>query len=70
MDTRYLRKATDVVGYTYDGGAYCPECVAYTDPTVTGESQTDTRVDKPHPIFGSDEDYEGWVCEVCRTEIG
>lgn len=58
------------MGYTYDGGVYCVECVAYTDPTITGESATDTRIDLPAPIFASDDTPENWVCEVCNFEIG
>lgn len=58
------------MGYTYDGGVYCPECVAYTDPTITGESVLDTRTDLPAPIFASDDIPTGWVCEVCHSEIG
>lgn len=67
MYTQYLRKAWEVVGYTYEGAVYCPECVAYTDPEVTGD--TGTRVDDPAPVFVSD-DYAGMTCEVCTNELG
>ena len=65
----YAPKAWDVVGYTYEGSVYCPECVFYTDPTVTGESSVDTRVDMPAPIFNSDEVPEDWTCVVCESGI-
>ena len=72
MITTYGRKAWEVIGYTFEGGVYCPECVAYTDPTITGESATDNRTDKPHPIFVSDKpDFPSdWACEVCTGGIG
>lgn len=62
-------KAWDVVAYTYEGEVYCPECVAYTDPTITGESTTDTRTDKPAPVFSSDEVPSDWVCLVCESGV-
>ena len=72
MNTMYGRKAWEVIGYTYEGSVYCPECVAYTDPTITGESATDNRTDKPAPIFSSDKpDFpDDWACEVCTGGIG
>ena len=66
----YAPKAWDVVGHTYEGSVYCPECVFYTDPTVTGESSVDTRVDMPAPVFSSDEVPEHWTCVVCEASIG
>ena len=65
-------KAWEVIGYTYEGSVYCPECVAYTDPTITGASATDNRKDKPAPIFSSDSADlpSDWVCEVCSKGIG
>jgi hypothetical protein len=68
----YGRKAWAVIGYTYEGAVYCPECVAYTDPTITGESATDNRTDKPAPIFSSDSSDlpSHWACEVCGGGIG
>lgn len=67
MYTNYTRKAWEIVGYTYEGGAYCPECVAYTDPQITGDKGE--RIDEPAPVFVSD-DYKGRMCEVCHSEIG
>ena len=64
------RKAWTVIGYTYEGSVYCTECEAYTDPTVTGESATDTRTDKPAPIFLSDDIPSEWACVVCESPIG
>jgi len=66
----YAPKAWDVVGHTYEGSVYCPECVSYTDPRVTGESSVDTRVDLPAPIFNSDEIPSDWACLVCESSIG
>jgi hypothetical protein len=66
----YAPKAWDVVGYTYEGNVYCPECVFYTDPRVTGESSVDTRVDAPAPVFNSDEIPSDWTCVVCESSIG
>lgn len=66
----YAPKAWDVIGHTYEGSVYCPECVSYTDPRVTGESSTDTRVDLPAPIFNSDEVPSDWTCVVCESGIG
>jgi hypothetical protein len=64
----YAPKAWHIVGFTYDGATYCTECVAYTDPTVTGESPTDTRVDMPAPIFISD-DHGYHKCAVCESGV-
>ena len=71
MTTTYGRKAWEIIGYTYEGGVYCPECVDYTDPTITGESATDNRTDKPHPIFVSDKpDFPNdWACEMCKGDV-
>jgi len=63
------RKAWTVIGYTYEGSVYCTECEAYTDPTVTGESATDNRIDKPAPIFLSDDVPSDWTCIVCESSI-
>ena len=65
-----MLKAWEMVGFTYEGDVYCFECVPYTDPTVTGESATDTRVNMPAPIFVSDEVPSDWVCTVCEGEVG
>lgn len=63
------RKAWTVIGYTYEGNVYCVECEAYTDPTITGESSTDTRTDKPAPVFLSDDVPADWACVVCESSI-
>ena len=63
------RKAWTVIGYTFEGNVYCVECEAYTDPTVTGASATDTRVDLPAPVFISDDAPLDWTCVVCESSI-
>jgi len=68
MQNTYYRKAWTVVGYTFNGEVYCLECVAYTDPTVTGDSLTDTRFDQPAAVFASDE-TEDFVCVICLQEV-
>jgi hypothetical protein len=66
----YLTKADTVIGYTYNGDVYCPECVAYTDPIVTGDDVLDTRSDNPKPVFISDDYLELPACTVCNSCIG
>jgi len=72
MNTMYGRKAWEVIGYTYEGGVYCPECVAYTDDSVVGNAMTGVKPDSPAPIFSSDKpDFpDDWACEVCMGGIG
>jgi hypothetical protein len=68
MQNTYYRKAWTVIGYTFEGDVYCPECVAYTDPTVTGDSLIDTRVDQPSAVFASDESKD-FFCTICLQDI-
>lgn len=44
-------KAWDIVGWTHDGAAYCPE-------------HKPDETDETHPIFASDEGWESMVCDV------
>jgi hypothetical protein len=58
-----------VTCFTYEGEVYCPECVAYTNPVITGESATDTRVDMPAAVFSYDDVPVDWICIVCESSI-
>lgn len=60
--TTYYMKAWTVLGYTFNGSAYCREHM----PTVR---YAQTKRDIPQPIFASDE-YYGMTCDICHEEIG
>jgi hypothetical protein len=58
MSTYYV-KAWTVIGYTYEGSAYCLEH-AWTEQDEYGLA--------PHPIFASDE-YGDMSCDICHEKI-
>jgi hypothetical protein len=54
--------ATEVVGYHYDGAAYCPECF--------GNGQNfPNRGYGPNPVFASDEGWEVDSCDGCGMTL-
>lgn len=55
-----LRNGWTVIGYTYAGGVYCPDCCP---PSITGGD------DDPRPLFASDDLPNGWGCDECGKEI-
>lgn len=57
----YNTKADEIVGYTYDGEAYCVECVNLDWYTISG--------DAPSPLFNSDEIPSDWECIVCEESL-
>ena len=67
----HTRKAWHVIGYTWNGSAYCPECAP--DPETVNKYG-----DTPAPVFVSDEFYlecestgeqRPYTCHTCGTEI-
>jgi hypothetical protein len=71
----YARKAWEIIGYTFQGDAYCPGCAV-----DMGELETDVgnySEDRPHPVFVSDsfgwEDDDGeqhpYSCGRCSAVI-
>ncbi len=58
MSTYYV-KAWTVIGYTYEGSAYCLE---------HGWTEQDEHGLAPHPIFAGDEYGEVW-CDICHEKI-
>lgn len=54
-------KATDVIGWTHDGEAYCLE-------HQPKDAQPILPLDE-QPIFASDEVPNYWVCNTCQTVI-
>ena len=52
------RKAWDIVGYTLNGAAYCPDCA------ISG----DVALESDRPIFASD-DCADMLCESCGDKI-
>lgn len=52
-----LGKAWDIVGWTHEGGAYCPD----HRPTVC------CGLDAPQPVFASDE--QDFTCETCNKAL-
>ena len=55
------RRAWDVIAYTFNGSAYCPEC-APSPLTRNGSGES------PYPVFVSDE-FEDHSCDVCHEPI-
>jgi hypothetical protein len=53
------RKAWEVVGYTFNGSAYCPDCT---------NDHLYENGDAPAPVFVSD-DYEGMTCDKCGEAL-
>lgn len=60
--TRGTNKAWTIVGMTWQGEAFCRDCV-HDWPTYEND-----LVDGPKPVFGSD-DYEDMVCGECRRHL-
>jgi hypothetical protein len=67
----YARKAWHVIGYTWNGAAYCPDC-APNPETVNQHGDT------PAPVFAVDEFYlidpetgehTPHTCDTCRNPI-
>ena len=58
MNRTPYRKAWEVIGYTFDGCAYCPQCA---DNLPTRNEQGDS----PTPVFLSDE-FDGHTCDTCH----
>ena len=54
--TTYAKKFWEVIGYTYEGEVYCPDCA----PEVEEDRGS---------IFPTDEGYEGWSCVNCDQLI-
>lgn len=52
------RKAWDIIGYTHNGAAYCPDCAINGDVALGCDS----------PIFASD-DCADMFCDSCGDEI-
>lgn len=61
-------KATDILGYTFDGAAYCPECSgkAFTPDELKNAKPEE---EAPHPIFASDEWEYIPTCDRCQEPI-
>lgn len=57
---KHLGKAWRIVAMTWQGEAYCADCVADW-PTYEND-----LVDGPTPVFASD-DYSGLVCGDCGS---
>jgi hypothetical protein len=55
------RKAWEVIAYTFNGCAYCPQCA---DNLPTRNEQGDS----PTPVFLSDE-FDGHTCDTCYEVI-
>lgn len=64
--------ATDVVGYTADADTYCVPCThrIYGDDNMGANPVYDGEGNEVHPIFGSDEGWEGEVCGSCGRTLG
>lgn len=67
----YARKAWTIIGYTWNGAAYCPDCAP--DPEAVNQ-----HGDTPAPIFASDEHYlidpttgehTPYPCDTCHAEL-
>ena len=54
-------KAWDIVGYTGEGYALCPECYSLL------ELETQKTL---NPIFASNEDWEEMTCDDCLETLG
>jgi hypothetical protein len=55
-------KAWAIVGMTYEGNAYCLDCVKDW-PTYENDD-----IEGPMPVFSSDE-YEHMTCDLCHDGI-
>ena len=57
---KHIGKAWSIVGMTWQGGAYCRDCVSGW-PTYEND-----LIESPNPIFSSDE-FEELVCDSCQN---
>lgn len=68
---RYARKAWHIIGYTWNGAAYCPDCAP--------DEHTENKYEEtPQPVFAVDPFYltnpetgeqTPYPCDTCGTEI-
>lgn len=61
-NARHIGKAWTIVGMTWQGSAYCRDCVAEW-PTYEHD-----MIESPMPIFSSD-DYDGLTCDTCHEYL-
>lgn len=61
MNHHYYRKGWEVIGHTFNGGAYCLEC-------LSEDEAGDFMEDAPNPLFVSDINY-ALTCDICLNKI-